>query len=121
MRVIVAGSREIRDIDLVFFAMASSKFPIRTVISGGARGVDTLGEQIAKKYNINLEIYPADWNTHGKSAGYKRNELMASKAEGLVAIWDGQSRGTKHMIDIAKRYQLKIYVYNITLRLGNHL
>jgi len=120
MRTIIAGSRGILDVNLVFKVMKLSKFPITTIISGGAKGVDTLGEQIARQYNIPLEIYPADWDTYGKSAGYKRNELMASKAEGLVAIWDGQSRGTKHMIDIAKRYRLAIFIFNTTLNIGGY-
>ena len=120
MRTIVAGSREITDIKIVYNIMMASKFPIKTIISGGAKGVDSLGEEIAKYYNIPLEIHPADWDQYGKSAGYKRNELMASKADALVAIWDGQSKGTKHMIDIAKRYKLKIFIYNnLTKEVGH--
>lgn len=111
MRTIIAGSRNITDINVVRNAIKSSNFKVTTVISGGARGVDKLGEELANKFNIPLEIYPADWDKYGKSAGYVRNELMASKADALIAIWDGQSRGTKHMIDLAEKYKLKIFIY----------
>ena len=121
MRTIVAGSRDITDINLIYNIMLASKFPIRLIISGGAKGVDSLGEQIAKYFNIPLEIYPADWDQYGKSAGYKRNELMASKADALVAVWDGKSKGTKHMIDIAKRYKLKTFIYNNLTKIGTHI
>ena len=54
--------------------------------------------------------YPADWDTYGKSAGYRRNQLMADNADALVAFWDGQSRGTGHMINLAKERNLKVRI-----------
>jgi len=80
------------------------------VISGTAWGVDKAGECWAKAHDIPIERYPADWNTFGRSAGYRRNEKMAEVAEALVAVWDGVSRGTQHMIDIAKKKGLKVLV-----------
>ena len=56
---------------------------------------------------------PADWNKYGKSAGYKRNEEMANIADAALVIWDGESRGSKHMIDIAKKQKLQVYVYSV--------
>ena len=72
------------------------------IVSGTANGADKLGERYAADRNWSLERYPADWDTHGKSAGYKRNVEMAENADALVALWDGKSRGTKHMLDIAR-------------------
>jgi len=79
-------------------------------LSGAARGADTLGEEWAVMCGIPIEKYPADWNAHGKSAGYKRNTVMAEHAEALIALWDGKSRGTAHMIEIAKRHGLRVHV-----------
>jgi hypothetical protein len=111
MKVIIAGSRENITYDDVVKAISQSKFVISTVISGTARGVDRFGEKYASENCINIEKYPADWDKYGKSAGYRRNELMATKADALIAVWDGQSKGTKHMIDIAKKNGLSVFIY----------
>lgn len=113
MRTIIAGSRNVTDYDILLQAIENCPFHISVVLSGTARGVDRMGERFALQQKIPLEKYPADWNKWGKSAGYKRNELMAEKAEALLALWDGESRGTKHMIDIAKKKGLKIYIYQV--------
>ena len=72
------------------------------IISGTANGADKLGERYAGDRSCKVERFPADWDRHGKSAGYKRNVQMAENADALVALWDGKSRGTRHMLDIAK-------------------
>jgi len=115
MRTIIAGSRNIKDYNTLLMAVGNLTWNITCVISGTAIGVDRLGELYAMRHNISCEKYPADWNQHGKSAGYKRNELMADNAEALLAIWDGQSKGTKHMIDIAKRKGLEVCIYRVTI------
>jgi hypothetical protein len=84
-----------------------------TVLSGNARGADILGEMWAKNNSIPCELYPAEWDIHGKSAGYIRNSTMAENAEALIALWDGESRGTKHMIDLAKKKGLKYHIHII--------
>jgi hypothetical protein len=61
--------------------------------------------------NIPCFRFPADWDRYGKAAGYIRNETMAANAEALIALWDGRSPGTKHMIDIARKKGLKVYVH----------
>ena len=115
MRTIIAGSRDITKYEYVEKAVESFKAEklqnVTVVISGTARGVDRLGEEYARKNSLLCEKYPADWDKHGRSAGYKRNELMAGKAEALIALWDGKSRGTKHMIDLAEKYNLLVYIY----------
>lgn len=65
-----------------------------------------MGERYAKENGIDLAIFPAEWDKYGKRAGYLRNEQMADHADSLIAFWDGKSKGTKHMIDIAKRKKL---------------
>lgn len=113
MKVIVAGSRSIVEYETVKKAIDDSNFNIDTVISGCARGVDTFGEQWATENNIKIERFPADWNRYGKRAGYLRNEEMAKVADALIAVWDGESRGTGHMIKLAQKYNLRIYIHNI--------
>jgi len=86
------------------------------IVSGHARGADTLGEKYAQDEGFDLEIYPAQWKKLGKQAGYRRNEQMAEVADALIAFWDGESKGTKHMIDImnAKNLQVKVVEYETT-------
>ena len=113
MRTIIAGSRDkvtLKDIEL---AMTVCGWVPSCIISGTARGADTFGEQWGEARGITIYQFPAEWDKYGKSAGYKRNENMAKHAQALVAIWDGESRGTKHMIDIAKKEGLQSFVYII--------
>lgn len=96
--------------------MADSRFLITEVVSGTALGIDQAAIEWAHGVGIPVRKFPANWNKHGKRAGYLRNEEMADYADALIAIWDGESRGTKHMIDIAYRRKLdgtrlKVYVY----------
>lgn len=79
------------------------------IISGGARGADKLGEKYANEKEYELLVFPAEWDKFGKRAGYVRNEQMALNADVLVAFWDGTSRGTKHMIDLAKKNGLEVF------------
>jgi len=113
MRTIIAGSRDITDYQVVCDAINACGWLPTAVISGAARGVDTLGETWGEAQGILIYQFPAEWDKYGKSAGYKRNELMAKYAQALVAIWDGKSVGTKHMIDIAKAAELTIYIHRV--------
>lgn len=109
-RVIVAGSRSVTDYATVKKAIEGSGIKPNLIISGTAKGVDTLGERYAKEKGIEVLRMPADWDTHGKSAGYRRNAEMATVGDTLIAIWDGKSKGTKHMIDLAESKGLKVIV-----------
>jgi len=112
MRVIIAGSREIVNYNTLLKAITDSGFEITTVVSGGARGVDRLGERYAREHNIPIIQYIPDWDKWGKPAGYIRNKEMADNADALIALWDGESKGTKHMIDIAKAKGLHVHIVN---------
>lgn len=117
MKLIIAGSRGINDYKVVrgCFLTFIHRELVTEIVSGGARGVDKLGEQIADEFDLIKTIIPADWNNskgYDRLAGYKRNEDMAKYANGLLAIWDFESRGTKHMIDVACDSELYVEVYN---------
>lgn len=112
-KVVIAGSRDFNNYSLLMermdlFLQNVSKQII--IISGHARGADSLGEQYAKDKGYLCEIFPADWAAYGRSAGYRRNVAMASIADAVVVFWDGKSRGTQHMINIAKEKKLPIRV-----------
>lgn len=111
MRTIIAGSRDCTDYKALLSAIEQCDWTPTTVICGGARGADALGKLWSVENSIPCEVYSAEWNRYGKSAGYKRNVLMAENAEALIALWDGISVGTEHMIDIAKQKRLKVFVY----------
>jgi hypothetical protein len=108
MRVIVAGSRSFKDYELLCKTL--DEMEITSIISGGARGADRLGERYAKERGIPLEQYPAQWDRYGNQAGFIRNVEMAENADTLVAFWDGFSGGTLHMITVAKERGLQVKV-----------
>lgn len=123
LRIIIAGSRDFNDYKLLKTSIRDILKNISLesigkikVISGTARGADQLGERFSKQFKLEVVKFPADWNRFGKSAGYIRNEEMAkySVKDGnygmLVAFWDGESRGTRHMINLAKRHGVEVHV-----------
>lgn len=109
-KVIIAGSRNITNIDYVNLACSKAPFLITEVVSGGARGVDSLGEEWAKNHNISIKRFPADWKTLGRKAGPLRNIQMGDYADALVAIWDGKSKGTLHMISYMNSVNKPVYI-----------
>lgn len=116
MKTIIAGSRGITDLRLLEKAIEASGIDVSQVVCGGARGVDDLGRKWAGNgHRIPVKMFPAQWDRYGKSAGHIRNTQMAHYAEALIALWDGKSKGTKHMIKEAKNLKLQVFVYNTSL------
>lgn len=112
MKVLICGSRGLVDEKYVRNAVLMSGFIPTLIISGGARGIDHAAIYYAMKNSIPYEVYPADWDKYGKSAGFRRNIEMLEKCEAVIAIWDGESRGTAHTIKEAQKRGLPLYVYN---------
>ncbi len=115
MRTIIAGSR---NVDLfsearIYPHLDILKPCISLVISGGAEGVDKMGERWAKENRIDIIQMIPDWKKYGHGAGIKRNCEMAADADQLIAFWDGVSSGTAHMIQEAMRQKLVTHVYYI--------
>ena len=98
MKLIVAGSRTFTDYQLLCQQLASDKHHITQVLTGGARGADQLGYRWAWKHAIRHQLFRADWERFGKSAGVRRNHQMAQAGDLLVCFWDGVSTGSAHMI-----------------------
>lgn len=114
---LVVGSRTITDYNYIketldYFLQNKSEI---TIVSGGARGVDSLAERYAKERNYGLKIFPADWDRYGKQAGYIRNDEMHKyisqfSDRGIVAFWDGKSKGTAHNFGLATKYDTPIKI-----------
>ncbi len=101
MKIVIAGSRDIECFGSVINAMKESGYDEKAtcIISGGAKGVDILGEFYAQLKGLKVEVYKPDYNLHGRSAPIIRNKVMATNADAAVLIWDGKSMGTKNMIE----------------------
>lgn len=112
-RVIIAGGRNILSFKEVRAAIRDSGFQVSEVVCGMARGVDTIGRQLAKEDNIPVKEFPANWHKHGKAAGHIRNGQMARYADSLILIWDGKSPGSRNMLQQAKNCGLAIYEHMV--------
>ena len=113
MKVIIAGSRSILSFDEVDIAIRDSGFDVTEVVSGCANGVDSVGEVWAMKHDIPVKEFPADWSI-GRWVGFNRNKQMANYADALVAVWDGESPGTRQMIRYAQSKGLKVFVRTVS-------
>lgn len=120
VKLIVAGSRGFRDYNLlrdsiVAFLPLEYEAGLLEIVSGCARGADSLAIDFAIAQNLRLHKFPAEWDTLGRGAGFRRNEAMAAFADALIAFWDGESRGTAHMIQVARREKLEVQVVRYDL------
>lgn len=117
MKCIIAGTRTLTEKD-TFEAIADCPWvdEITEVVSGGARGPDTHGERWARDVaNLPVKRFPANWSKYGRAAGPIRNRHMARYVGdgGLIAVWDGRSRGTGNMIGLARDYNLRVHVWTV--------
>ena len=115
MKTIIAGSRNIEEYQAILDAIEASGFEITEVISGGARGVDSLGERYGTEKGIPVKVFPADWESDGRKAGIMRNKKMAAYAEALIAVMFNNSKGTSHMISESIAKGLKVFVIEVEL------
>ncbi len=116
-RIIIAGGRDFdnfrkleSETRLWLMELGFTDFKQIEVVSGNARGADMLGERFAHLHRCNLRLFPADWKAHGRAAGPIRNREMADYATHCICFWDGESRGTKNMIDAAEAKGLPVKV-----------
>ena len=112
MRLAIVGGRDFNDYDLLLDTMSKFISPdvLDMIISGGAKGADTLGEKFAKYWNIGIVRYLPNWNKHGKSAGFLRNQTIVDNCDMVLAFWDGMSRGTADTIEKAKRSKKPTFI-----------
>lgn len=105
MKLAIVGSRTFNKRSLMIRILTQLNIKPRPelIISGGAKGADTLAKNYAEVVNVPFLEFLADWDKYGKSAGYKRNVQIVDACDKLVAFWDGHSKGTKHSIDLAEK------------------
>tara|TARA_R110001583_G_scaffold73456_1_gene204378 strand:+ start:210 stop:575 length:366 start_codon:yes stop_codon:yes gene_type:complete len=116
MKIIIAGSRNFTNYQKlceVCDQILQDQTNIEIVSGAYYKGADKLGEQYAKERGCNLKKFPADWERFGRAAGPKRNEQMAIYANALIAFWDGESLGTKNMIELAECRGLNVFISRI--------
>lgn len=109
---LISGSRDFPDKGLAYAVFKSQFNPGDLVIHGGARGVDTWANECAEYRGCKIDVWPANWEKHGKSAGIMRNRQMLDEAYAkhgrALILWDGVSMGTKHMLDLVERVGMSL-------------
>lgn len=112
MKLAVVGSRSINDRQLIFEILETicAQEGITEIVSGGARGVDTFAEDFAREKSLKMTIKVAQWDLHGKKAGFIRNVDIWKYADWGIAFWDGKSKGTEHSFKLAKQYNKNLMV-----------
>ena len=101
MIVAIIGSRSFIDYELLKENL--SGFKISKMVSGGAKGADSLGERYALENGIPILIFKPDWKKYGRGAGIVRNRQIVEAADFVIAFWDGTSKGTQSAIEISKK------------------
>ena len=115
MRAAIVGSRTFNNYevlkDFIDSTCLDNDIEIDTIVSGGAKGADALGERYADEYALEKLIFRAEWDKYGKSAGFRRNVDIIDNCDICFAFWDGESHGTKHDIDLCSEKDKPCYVY----------
>lgn len=109
VKLAVVGSRDFNDYE--FMKKMLEWHDCWQVISGGAPGADALARKYAADHGKEYVEFPAEWKKYGRSAGFKRNELIVNAAEEVVAFWDGESPGTQNTINVAEEQGKPVYIY----------
>ena len=112
-KVIVAGSRSFNDYARMKEVLSGIVGTNCEIISGGAIGADALAKRYALENNIPYKEFPADWATHNRSAGAIRNKQMSDYGEVLISFWDGESKGSKNMIENMNKLNKHVVIVNI--------
>ena len=113
MRIAIIGSRGFSSYKLLSEVLEKYESNISLVVSGGARGADTVGENWAKRRDIPVKIFKPDWDRYGKSAGYVRNKEIISNCDGCIVFWDGESTGAQHSFKLCKELSKPLKVINV--------
>jgi predicted Rossmann fold nucleotide-binding protein DprA/Smf involved in DNA uptake len=110
MKVAIIGSRNYAKLHLVQ-KMVEVLPPGCILISGGARGVDTIAEEAARSRGLTVQVFPAEWRKYGRGAGIRRNRDIIAHADVVLAFWNGISPGTEHSIQLAKSLGKPVQVF----------
>ena len=113
MNVAIVGGRDFDDYEQFKSSINGEKIKFNSIISGGARGVDTMAEKYAKEIGVPVKIYLPDWTKHGKAAGPIRNRQIIESADCVIAFWDEKSPDTRSSIAIAEELKkpTSLFIY----------
>ena len=118
MKIAIVGGRDFNNYELLKWSVINAmdvnyyteENTKHTIVSGGAKGADSLGEKFADEFNFYKQIYRANWDLYGKQAGFIRNISIIENADIVFAFWDGKSKGTQHSINLAKQKNKELYI-----------
>ena len=105
-RLGIIGGRHFNDRDLMWKTLIPLVPSISKIITGCAKGADELAIRFARDFQIDYEVYVAEWDVHPFAAGPIRNQRLINQCDAVVAFWDGKSKGTKNSIEIASKLQI---------------
>jgi ABC-type sugar transport system substrate-binding protein len=112
VKVGIVGSRGFDDYPTMERILLETINPMEdSIVSGGAKGADTLAKRFADENEIYIKEFPAEWNVHGKYAGLYRNDDIVAQSDYIIAFWDGKSKGTKDTIDKARDKGIVVMVF----------
>ena len=116
MKIVIVGGRDFNDYALLevwvdsITSMQFDREDSIVIMSGGAKGADSLAFQYAENHRIEMRVFPAEWIKYGKSAGFIRNQMMVDNCDMVLAFWDGKSRGTADTIAKAKKAKKPTFI-----------
>ncbi len=102
-KVAVGGSRSIESYQLICDVLDNLLVEGDVILSGNAPGADRLGERYGNENGYDVKLIPSEWEKHGLKATMMRNEVLLKACDFVICFWDGESEGTRHMIEIATR------------------
>lgn len=115
MKLAIVGSRSFKDYESLKTTILSlyEIDDIEFIISGGAKGADTLAKRFAKEHQIPISIHKPLWEEYGNSAGIVRNCRIVRECDEVIAFWDGESKGTKFTIKYAEEQNKEVLIINV--------
>lgn len=115
MKLAIIGSRTFTDSELAWNTYKELPFldQVTHIVSGGARGADSIAELLAKWSDKEMIIHYPDWDKYGKQAGFIRNKLIINDSDCVLAFWDLKSKGTLNSIQLATKKGIPVHVKRI--------
>lgn len=123
VNIAVIGSRNFNDYEFVENIVSEVIADMKnqtisdtiTIVSGGAKGTDLLAERFANQHSFPLLIFRPDYKSFGKAAPIRRNREILEHSDMVIAFWDGESKGTRYMIENAEKLQIKTKIVSIRI------